>query len=140
MRRGWASSGQALVVGAQGGSYVAFGLWSLVARRHYRRVHRLESNQWILNAHGMWLTAVGATLLWAAARDEVALPELRLLSLGTAAGLAANDAVCAATEGVAPIYRRDGAWEVSLIALGLLTSRRRTRAMLPRRLIRSRLR
>lgn len=122
MRRVPAPSGALALI--QGGSYIAFASWSLLARRHYRRVHELDASQWILNAHGMWMLLVGTVLVTAGARGEMHRSELRLLAAGSALGLATNDAVAAVTEGVAPIYRRDLAWELSLLGLELLAWQR----------------
>lgn len=101
----------------QGSSYLGFGLWSLLARGHYRRRHRLQSSAWLLNAHGMWLTAVGGVLAAAGYRRRGTRAELRTLGLATAVGLAIDDAVSAATEGVAPVHYADLAWELGLATL-----------------------
>lgn len=101
----------------QGSSYLGFALWSLLARGHYRRRHRLRSNAWLLNAHGMWLTAVGGVLAAAGYRRRGTRAELRTLGLAAAVGLAIDDAVSAATEGVAPVYYADLVWELALATL-----------------------
>jgi hypothetical protein len=104
-----------LLAALQGGSYLGFGLWSLLGRKHYVRLHRLERDGWLLNAHGVWLVVVGTALAIAGYRREVQTP-LRALGVGAAMGLAADDAISAARRGVAPIYHADLAWEVALAA------------------------
>jgi adenylate cyclase len=102
----------------QGGSYFGFGLWSLVARKHYRKTHRIESNDWVLNAHGAWLLAVGSTLAIGALRRQADRPELRMLGAASAIGLALND--IALRERLPPIYRADLAYELGLMGAWLV--------------------
>ena len=109
---------------AQGSSYLAFGLWSLLARRHYRRIHRLSGDDWLLNAHGMWLVVIGGTLARAAWRREVVSTAADGLGLAAALGLAADDLWSSRSPGLARIYRADLAWEAALAA-GWLVGRRR---------------
>lgn len=102
----------------QGGSYIGFGLWSLAGRSHYKRIHRIRRDDWVLNAHGAWLLAVGSTLVTAALRDEAHRPELKLLGAGAAIGLAANDG--ALRRRLPRIYRGDLAYELALAGAWLL--------------------
>lgn len=131
MRGGWARPSLASAVAvAQGGSYVGFGGWLLLARDHYQRVHRLRGSTWVLNAHAMWMVLVGAVLVSGGLRGRSERPEIRQLGCGAALGLAINDVASGVAEGVAPIYYSDLAWELSLAALWLAARRQRT----PRRL------
>lgn len=102
-----------------------FGAWSLLRRSHYRRVHRLRSDDWVLNAHGTWMLLVGSALLTAAARGTTSEPEVRLLGLGSALGLSANDVVGVVRREIAPIYYSDLAWEAAIAALWPLATRSR---------------
>src|SRR5438874_6928939 len=88
---------------AQGLVTLGAGLWGLVARRHYKEVHRIEYEHWILNAHIMWLLLVGGVLTFAGTRRRIRTED-RLLGLRTAGGLAVVDLVSAATMRIAPIY------------------------------------
>lgn len=106
----------------QGGSYIGFGLWSLLAREHYRRTHRIRRDDWVLNAHGAWLLAVGSTLAAGALRRAADRPELRLLGAGSALGLALND--LASVRRLPEIYRADLAYELGLLGAWLLPGRR----------------
>jgi adenylate cyclase len=106
----------------QGGSYIGFGLWSLLAREHYRRAHSIRRGDWMLNAHGAWLLAVGSTLAAAGLRREADRPELRVLGAGSALGLALNDAIL--HRRLPPIYHADLAYELGLLGAWLLPIRR----------------
>ena len=99
----------------QGSSYIGFGLWSLLRREHYREVHELRADDWVLNAHGGWLTVVGATLVAGALGPGRAPSALRTLGFGSALALAANDALL--RQQVAPVYRVDLAYEGLLAGL-----------------------
>ena len=102
----------------QGGSYIGFGAWSLLAREHYRRVHRIQRDDWVLNAHGAWLVAVGSTLAAAALRRGADDPTIRLLGAGSALGLALNDLVSA---GKLPRpYEADLVYELAVLTAWLL--------------------
>ena len=102
----------------QGASYVGFGVWSLTARDHYRRVHAIKRNDWVLNAHGGWLLAVGTTLVTAALRRRASSPEVRTLGVASALALAANDA--ASRSRVPGIYRRDLMYELAVATTWVL--------------------
>jgi adenylate cyclase len=106
----------------QGGSYFGFGLWSLVARQHYRKAHRIENNDWTLNAHAAWLLVVGSTLAIGALRRQAGRPELRTLGAASALALALND--IALLERLPPIYRADLAYELGVLGAWLLPDRR----------------
>lgn len=107
----------------QGGSYVGFGLWSLFARRHYRQTHKIDRDDWVLNAHGAWLLAVGCTLAVGALRHQADRLELRFLGTSSALGLAVND--LALRDSLAPIYRADLAYELALLGAWLIPHRTR---------------
>ncbi|MDP9069301.1 MAG: hypothetical protein M3N53_13285 [Actinomycetota bacterium] len=100
----------------QASSYGYFSAWALTRREHYRRAHQLDAEDWILNAHAGWMALVCATLLTAAARDQVTNQE-RWIGLAAAAGLAANDAMLRGR--IAPIYRIDLVYETALALLWL---------------------
>jgi adenylate cyclase len=109
----------------QGGSYLGFGLWSLLARDQYRRAHGIRRDDWVLNAHGAWLLAVGSTLAAAGLRRQPPRREIRVLGAGSALGLAVNDA--ALLRRLPPIYRADLVYEIGLLAAWLLPQRDRSR-------------
>ena len=116
-----------LVAATQGASYLGFAAWLLARPRQYRDRHGIETSDWVLRAHGTWMAVSGATLLTAAIRGRATQPEVRLLGLGSAAGLAVNDALGAVRRDVAPIYYSDLAWESALSASWLMAIRRGAR-------------
>ena len=116
-----------LVATAQGASYLGFAAWLFGRPRQYRDRHAIEASEWVLRAHGTWMVVTGATLLSAAARGKTSSTEVRLLGVGSAAGLAANDVLGAARRDVPPIYYSDLAWESALGALWLAAIRRGAR-------------
>jgi hypothetical protein len=105
---------------AQGLWYLLPGLWSLLARDHYRRVHRLTSDYWIDRAHALWLTLVGAVLTSAGLRQQVTF-EIRLLGFGTAAGLSGVTGLVQRREGVARVYVLDLLGELAFAGMLLAT-------------------
>ena len=113
-----------VVAAAQGASYVGFAAWLFGRPRQYRDRHAIETNDWLLRAHGSWMLIIGATLLTATLRGKTAEREVRLLGLGAATGLAANDALGAARRDIAPIYYSDLVWESALAASWLVAGRR----------------
>jgi hypothetical protein len=116
-----------LVAATQGASYLGFAA-SLFARpRQYRDRHGIETSDWVPRAHGTWMAVTGATLLTAAICGRASQAEVRMLGLGSAAGLAANDALGAARRDIAPIYISDLAWESAVGALWLMAIRRGAR-------------
>ena len=112
---------------AQGSSYLGFAAWLFGRPREYRNRHGIKTSDWVLRAHGTWMVVTGVTLLTAAVRGRTAETEVRLLALGSAAGLAANDALDAARRDIAPIYYADLAWESALSVMWLMAIRRGAR-------------
>lgn len=106
----------------QGGSYIGFGLWSLLARAHYRRAHQIQRDDWVLNAHGAWLLAVGSTLAAGALRRQADKPEIRLLGACSALGLALNDLVLVSK--LPRIHEADFVFELTVLGAWLLPNRR----------------
>lgn len=95
----------------QGASYLGFATWALTARSHYRRVHRLRAEPWLLNAHAMWMGLVGSALVAAGLHGNAEDRAIRLLGTGAAAGLAFNDLM---TRNLPGVYRSDLLWETAL--------------------------
>ena len=101
-----------------------FALWAVLFRRHYRQVHQLHTDDWVLNAHAMWLLLVGSQLVRSSLQADG--DAAGHVGFGAAAGLAATDFITERTSDLAPIYRSDMVFE-SLIAAAWVASRSRTR-------------
>jgi hypothetical protein len=99
---------------AQGGYYVATGIWPLISMRTFERVTGPKIDKWLVKTVGVLVTAIGSTLTLAAARKDSS-PEARLLAIASAASLTAIDVVYVAQRRIAPIYLLDAAAELALI-------------------------
>lgn len=110
--------GQALsraVAVGQGVYYVVTGVWPLIHMGSFQRVTGPKVDGWLVQTAGVLITAIGATLLRGAQRGA-AWPELQLLGVGSAAGLAGIDIVHVARRRIAPIYLLDALAEAVIIA------------------------
>jgi hypothetical protein len=100
---------------AQGAYYVATGVAPFVSRRAFAAVTGPKREWWLVETVGVLVTAVGAGLIGAAARDRVT-PELLTIAGGCAAGLAGIDIVYVARRRIKPTYLGDAAIQVALLA------------------------
>jgi hypothetical protein len=107
---------------AQGGYYVATGIWPLVSMRTFELVTGPKTDKWLVKTVGVLVTAIGSTLTLAAAQKNIS-PEARLLAIGSAASLTAIDIVYVAKRRIAPVYLLDAAAELALIGSWWLTGR-----------------
>ena len=103
------------VLTVQGAYYLATGVSPFVSRRLFERVTGPKTEWWLVQTVGVLVTAVGAGLLSAGARDR-ATPELVAVAAGCAAGLAAIDTVHVARGRISPVYLLDAVAEVALLA------------------------
>ena len=100
---------------AYGGYYVVTGVAPFVSRRAFEAVTGPKREWWLVQTVGVAVTAVGAGVLGAAARDRLT-PEIETIATGCAAGLAAIDVVYVARGRIAPTYLADAAVQVGLLA------------------------
>jgi hypothetical protein len=106
----------------QGALYLASGLQSLGSPRRAARA-RAAIEGWPENAQGAWQLVVGATLLAAALQEGPGRGGFRILALGSAIGIAANDAVSAA-RGEGPLTdRSDLAFELAIVGAWVVRGR-----------------
>jgi hypothetical protein len=113
-----------LLLWVQGLYFLLFGVWPLVSIRSFQLVTGpktdhlptgRESDHWLVMTAGVLITAVGAALLAAAWRRR-ASPEITVLAIGAAIGLAAIDVIYVARQVIGPIYLVDAAIEAVFLA------------------------
>jgi hypothetical protein len=115
-----ASRNERMLLGGQGGFYLAAGMWPLLHRSSFERVTGPKTDFWLARTVGALLAVMGAAMLIGAARDE-ATAETRTLALGTAGAVTAIDAVYVKRGRIAPIYLLDAATQVGLIGAWMAT-------------------
>jgi hypothetical protein len=115
---------------AQGVYYVATGVAPFVSRRAFAAVTGEKQEWWLVETVGALVTAVGAGVGIAAARDRVT-PELTAIAAGCAGGLAAIDIVYVLRGRISPAYLADAAAQLALLA-GHASGFRRTSTALGR--------
>jgi ABC-type cobalamin transport system permease subunit len=103
---------------AQGGYFVATGIWPLVHMPSFLRVTGRKHDLWLVRTVGALIAVAGAAILAAARRDRVTA-EMEFLAAGTAAALGMVDAVYVSRRRIPPIYMLDGAAEAALVTLWL---------------------
>ncbi|ACG72254.1 conserved hypothetical protein [Anaeromyxobacter sp. K] len=119
--RGWE---RPLALG-QGAFYAATGAWPLVHMPSFVAVTGPKLEPWLVRTVGVLVGTIGATLLAAGARRRIT-PEVRLLALASAAGIAAVELWYAGRRRrIAPVYLLDGAGELALAAAWAAAGARR---------------
>lgn len=108
-----------LAAAAQGGYYVVSGLWPIVHMPSFEFVTGRKRDRWLVKTVGLLVTVIGAVQLRAAARGVN--DDVRLLSLGSAAGLAAIDIVYWKRGVVSAAYLLDALTEAGLVVGWLLS-------------------
>lgn len=103
-----------ILAALQGCYFFITGIWPLLNMRSFLLVTGPKTDLWLVKTVGAVLAVVGATLVLAAAREEVTA-SIALLAAGSAAALACVDIRYALTRVIAPIYLADAALEAILI-------------------------
>ena len=98
---------------AQGLYYFTTGLWPLVSIRTFQMVTGPKTDLWLVKTVGVLVTAVGAVLGLAGLRRQAA-PEIALLAVSSATGLAGIDIVYVARRRISPIYLLDALGQLVL--------------------------
>lgn len=73
---------------AQGVYYFTTGLWPFVHRKSFLKLTGPKNDLWLVHTVGSLVTAAGAVFVKSATKKRVT-PEIRLLAVGSALGLAA---------------------------------------------------
>jgi len=108
---------------AQGAYYLGTGVAPFVSRRAFEAVTGKKKEWWLVETVGVLVTAVGAGVAVAAARDRVT-PEITTIAAGCAGGLAAVDIVYVVRGRISPAYLADAAAKIALLAAHADASRR----------------
>lgn len=98
---------------AQGIYYVATGLWSLVDIESFERVTGPKTDRWLVKTVGTLLLVDGAVMTLAVRRHRVT-PEVALLGVVSALGMAAIDITYATRGRISPVYLLDAVAELAL--------------------------
>jgi len=108
---------------AQGAYYLGTGVAPFVSRRAFEAVTGEKKEWWLVETVGVLVTAVGAGVAVAAARDRVT-PEVTTIAVGCAGGLAAIDIVYVARGRISPAYLADAVAQLALLVAHADASRR----------------
>ena len=108
----------------QGLFYVATGLWPLIDIVSFQVVTGPKTDTWLVRTVGVLVTVVGAVLI-AASRARRVTPEIMMLAVGSALGLAAIDLRYALTGRISAVYLADAVVELGLSMLWWIGWRRR---------------
>jgi hypothetical protein len=129
-RRGSDSSGHPLVCDAplpsarpllarvpilQGLYFVATGMWPVLSRRSFERVTGPKADFWLAQTVGVLVTGIGTVILVAERRRRIT-PEIQLLAVASATGLALVDVAFVARNRISKVYLLDALAEASLTA------------------------
>jgi hypothetical protein len=104
--------------------YLVTGVWPLVSMYTFQLVTGPKTDLWLVKTVGVLVTVIGAVLLVAAFRRQTIL-EIRLLAIGSAAGLTGIDLIYVSLGRIPPIYLLDALAELSLITWWAVAQRRK---------------
>lgn len=99
----------------QGGFYFLTGVWPLLDIDSFQAVTGPKIELWLVRTVGVLVAVVGAVLVTASRRSYLG-PEIIVLGMGSALGLAAIDIVYVSLGTIAPIYLADAVVEIGLAA------------------------
>ena len=117
-----------LLAWIQGVYFLVTGVWPLLHMPSFLALTGPKADLWLVKAVGVLVAVIGAVLMLGARRRTIG-PELALLAVGSAAGLAGIDLVYALSDRIWDVYLLDALAEIGLIVLwgiAWAVSRRRT--------------
>jgi hypothetical protein len=114
-RGGVGSKGFRLLAVSQGVYYVLTGLWPLVNMRSFEAITGPKADRWLAQTVGWLVTIVGGVLTMASVRRHAA-PELPLLGVGSAVGLAGIECMSVASGRISRVYLLDAVLQLGLVA------------------------
>jgi hypothetical protein len=98
---------------AQGLFYLATGVWPLIDIVSFQLVTGPKIDLWLVRTVGVLVSVVGAVLI-AASRTRRITPEIVMLAVGSALGLAAIDLRYALAGRISAVYLADAVVEIGL--------------------------
>jgi len=99
----------------QAAYFLVTGLWPLVDLRTFEAVSGPKIDDWLVKTVGVQVGVAGGVLALAAYRQRVT-PEVELLAIGSALGLATIDVVYVSRRRIRPIYLLDALIELGFVA------------------------
>lgn len=105
----------------QGAYFIATGAWPIVSMRTFEAVTGPKRDRWLVKTVGVLVGVIGAALVSAGRRGRAG-DDVRLLGLGTAAGLGAIDTIYALRGRISPISLLDAVVEAALAGAWLAVS------------------
>jgi hypothetical protein len=108
--------------------YIITGFWPLLSIRTFQIVSGPKRDLWLVKTAGTLIGVIGATLALGGRRRRVT-PELSVLGIGSAVGIACIDVVYVRRGVIWPVYLAEAFLEIGLTALWFfgLSSRREAR-------------
>jgi hypothetical protein len=100
----------------QGIFYVATGVWPLIDIVSFQVVTGPKTDLWLVRTVGVLVTVIGVVLFRASQTRRIT-PEVALLAVGSALGLATIDLVYALSGVISAVYLADAAVELGLATL-----------------------
>lgn len=99
----------------QGVYFASTGAWAVLDSQSFQAVTGPKSDVWLVKTVGVAVGVIGGVLGLAGWRRRVT-PEVRLLAVGSALGLAAIDVVYVAKGTISKVYLLDAVAEIGLAA------------------------
>ena len=116
-----------LTLWAQATYFVVSGIWPLISIRTFEAITGPKADRWLVKTVGVLVAVVGGVLMLARHNNAVRTDTV-VLATGTAAGLAAVEAVYVVKRRIRPVYMLDALLEAVFIAGWLLGLRARREA------------
>lgn len=110
----------------QGLYYIITGVWPFISLGTFLRITGPKADVWLVKTAGVLVTAIGAALTLAGARERVT-PEMTIAAVGSAAGLAGIDVVYALRGRISRVYLLEALAEVALLVPWVILSASRKR-------------
>jgi hypothetical protein len=103
----------------QGVYYITLGIWPLLSMSSFEAVSGPKTEHWLVRTVALLISLIGLVLLLAAMNKDMSA-SIRLLAIGSAAGLAFIEIFYAMRGIIWPIYMLDAIGEVVLIAMWMI--------------------